>query len=123
MTQAATTTDTVANSETVANTETALRLLEQKFLPEKAKDAKPATIGLSLTGESGGEWHLVISDGTARIETGTAERPAATIKASATDFVGLINGTHDGARMMMTGKLRASGNLRLLTQFGEWFAL
>ena len=110
-------------TEAVANTDSALRQLEQKFLPEKAKDAKPAVIGLSLSGESGGEWHLVVADGQARIQVGAAERPAATIKAAASDFVGLINGTHDGARMMMTGKLRASGNLRLLTQFGEWFAL
>jgi hypothetical protein len=29
----------------------------------------------------------------------------------------------DGTRAFMTGKVRASGNLRLLTQFGEWFAL
>jgi putative sterol carrier protein len=110
-------------TESVTSTDTALRQLEHKFLPEKAKGAKPAVIGLSLSGESGGEWHLVIADGEARIHLGAAESPAATIKASATDFLGLLNGTLDGARMMMTGKLRASGNLRLLTQFGEWFAL
>ena len=110
-------------TKTVASTDTALRQLEQKFLPEKASASKPSIIGLSLSGESGGEWHLVIAEGQARIRTGTAEQPAATIRASASDFVELINGTHDGARLMMTGKLRASGNLRLLTQFGEWFAL
>ncbi len=110
-------------TEATANTDTALRQLEQKFLPEKAKGAKPAVIGLSLTGESGGEWHLVIADGAAHVHVGSAEHPAATLKASAPDFLALLNGTLDGTRAMMTGKLRASGNLRLLTQFGEWFAL
>ena len=104
-------------------TDTALRQLEQKFLPEKARGAKPAVIGLSLSGETGGEWHLVIGGGQARVQVGPAEHPAVTIRASALEFVGLIGGTHDGTRMMMTGKLRASGNLRLLTQFGDWFAL
>ena len=110
-------------TEAATNTDTALRQLEQKFLPEKAKGAKPAIIGLSLTGESGGEWHLVIADGEAHVHVGTAEHPAATLKASAPDFLALLSGTLDGTRAMMTGKLRASGNLRLLTQFGEWFAL
>ena len=110
-------------TEAIANTDTALRQLEQKFLPEKAKGAKPAVIGLSLTGESGGEWHLVIADGAARVHVGPAEQPAATLKASAPDFLALLGGLLDGTRAMMTGRLRASGNLRLLTQFGEWFAL
>ena len=110
-------------TEATANTDTALRQLEQKFLPEKAVNAKPAVIGLSLTGESGGQWHLVIADGAARVHVGIAEHPAATLKASAPDFLALLSGTLDGTRAMMTGRLRASGNLRLLTQFGEWFAL
>lgn len=110
-------------TEAVAHTDTALRQLEQKFLPEKAKGAKPAVIGLSLSGESGGEWHLVIADGEAHVRVGPADHPAAILKASASDFLALLNGTLDGARAMMTGKLRASGNLRLLTQFGDWFAL
>ena len=85
---------------TQASTDTALRQLEQKFLPEKAAGAKPAVIGLSLTSESGGEWHLVIADGQARIHAGAAEHPAATLKASASDFLALLNGTLDGTRAM-----------------------
>ena len=65
----------------------------------------------------------MIENGEAHIHIGKSERPAATLKASASDFLALLDGTLDGTRAMMTGKLRASGNLRLLTQFGDWFAL
>lgn len=108
---------------TIEMTNEAIQQLEQKFLPERAKGAKPTTIALSLSGEGGGEWHLVIADATARVHKGVAEQAAATIKASASDFLALLRGDLDGTRALMTGKLRASGNLRLLTQFGEWFAL
>jgi putative sterol carrier protein len=110
-------------TEAVTHTDAALRSLEHKFLPEKARGAKPTVIGLSLSGDAGGEWHLVVADGAAHVRPGAVERPTATLKASATDFLALLDGTLDGTRAMMTGKLRASGNLRVLTQFGDWFAL
>ncbi len=108
---------------TFEHTDATIRSLEQKFVPERAKGAKPAVIGITLSGKGGGDWHLAIADGTAQVHTGIAEKPGATIKASASDFLAMLNGELDGTRAFMTGKVRASGNLRLLTQFGEWFAL
>jgi putative sterol carrier protein len=104
------------------HTDKTIRSLEQKFVPERAKDAKPVVIGIALSGEGGGEWHLAIGDGAAQVRTGAAEKPGATIKASASDFVAMLNGDLDGTRAFMTGKVRASGDMRLLTQFGSWFA-
>jgi putative sterol carrier protein len=108
---------------TFERTDETIRSLEQKFVPERAKGAKPAVIGIALSGEGGGDWHLAIADGTAQVHAGAAEKPGATIKASASDFLAMLSGELDGTRAFMTGKVRASGNLRLLTQFGEWFAL
>ena len=108
---------------TFKRTDETIRNLEQKFVPERAKGAKPAVIGIALSGEGGGDWHLAIADGAARVHAGAAETPGATIKASASDFLAMLSGELDGTRAFMTGRVRASGNLRLLTQFGEWFAL
>jgi putative sterol carrier protein len=103
-------------------TNAAIYNLEQKFIAAKAQGAKPTTIGISLSGEGGGDWHLVIADAALQIKTGAAEQPTTTIKATAADFLAVLNGTLDGTRAMMTGKLRASGDLRALAKFGEWFA-
>jgi putative sterol carrier protein len=108
---------------TFERTDQTIRSLEQKFVPERAKDAKPAVIGITLSGDGGGDWHLAIADGTAKVHAGAAEKPGAIIKASASDFLALLDGDLDGTRAFMTGKVRASGNMRLLTQFGDWFAL
>jgi putative sterol carrier protein len=97
--------------------------LEQKFVPERAEGAKPAVIGISLSGDGGGEWHLSIADGIAKVHASAAEKPGATITASASDFLALLNGELDSTRALLTGKVRTKGNIRLLTQFGEWFAL
>jgi putative sterol carrier protein len=108
---------------TFEQTDTTVRGLEQKFVPERAQGAKPAVIGIALSGEGGGDWHLAIADGKAEVHGGAAEKPGATIKASATDFLAMLSGELDGTRAFMTGRVRASGNMRLLTQFAEWFAL
>ncbi len=108
---------------TFEHTDETIRSLEQKFVPERGKGVKPTVIGIALSGEGGGNWHLAIADGVAQVHAGVAEKPGATIKASASDFLALLRGDLDGTRAFMTGKVRASGNLRLLTQFGEWFAL
>ncbi len=108
---------------TYERTDETIRSLEQKFVPERAKGAKPAVIGIVLSGDGGGDWHLAIADGKAHVHAGAAEKPGAIIKASASDFLAMLSGELDGTRAFMTGKVRASGNMRLLTQFGEWFAL
>jgi putative sterol carrier protein len=106
---------------TFEQTDTTIRSLEQKFVPERAQGAKPAVIGIALSGEGGGDWHLAIGDGAAQVHDGAAEKPNATIKASASDFLAMLSGELDGTRAFMTGRVRASGNMRLLTQFGDWF--
>lgn len=108
---------------TAEQTDAALRTLEQTFVPERARGARPAIIAIALSGDGGGDWHLRVEDGAARVHAGAAEHAGATIKASATDFLDLLGGGLDGTRAMMTGRLRASGDLRLLIRFGEWFAL
>ena len=110
-------------TNTFERTDETIRSLEQKFVPERAKGAKPATIGISLGGDGGGDWHLTIADDTAKVCAGVAEKPEATIKASAPDFLAMLSGELDGTRAFMTGKVRASGDMRLLMQFADWFAL
>ncbi len=110
-------------TKTFEHTDKTIRSLEQKFVSERAKGAKSAVIGIALSGDGGGEWHLTISDGAAQVHTGAAGFSAAPIKASASDFLALLSGDLDGTKAFMTGKVRASGDMRLLTHFGQWFAL
>ena len=110
-------------NNTFERTDQIIRNLEQQFIPERAKDAKPVTIGITLSGDGGGNWHLAIGDGTAQVHAGIAEKPGATIKSSVPDFLAMLSGELDGTRAFMTGKVRASGNMRLLMQFADWFAL
>ncbi|MBJ7608266.1 MAG: SCP2 sterol-binding domain-containing protein [Candidatus Dormibacteraeota bacterium] len=83
-------------------------------------EANPAkTAGLNakyafdLSGDEGGEYHIVLGDGKGEAGRGAPENPNITISMKDTDFVDLATGKLDGTAAFMSGKLKIKGDMGL----------
>ena len=64
-----------------------------------------------LSGEGGGDWHVVIKDGTCEVGQGAHDSPTTTIVMTAEDFLGLIAGRLNAMAAYTSGKLKIQGDL------------
>jgi putative sterol carrier protein len=94
--------------------------MQKGFQPDKAQGVS-ATIQYSLTGEGGGDWYMVISEGTCTVHEGKAEKADVTLTMEAQDFVDIITGKLDAMKAFMSGKLKVSGNVMLATRLTSFF--
>jgi putative sterol carrier protein len=72
-----------------------------------------AAYGFDLSGDDGGAYHIVISDGKGEAGSGAPENPGVTISMSDSDFVDLTTGKLDGTAAFMSGKLKIKGDMGL----------
>ena len=79
-----------------------------------------ARFGYRITGEGGGEWTVVVANGTAAILAGL-QQPNVTTTMAAQDFVELNLGKLDGMTAFSTGKLVAEGDVSLLAKAPKLF--
>ena len=86
------------------------KLMPQKFNPSKAAGID-TVIQLSITGDNGGEWHIIIKNQKMDIKQGVHPSPAITVKMKDTDYVDMVNGKLSGERAFMTGKLKFKGDM------------
>lgn len=63
-----------------------------------------------ITGEGGGDWTMIVDDGTARIDHGQIDDPQTTVTMEAADFIAMCVGELDGTDAFMSGKLKVSGD-------------
>ncbi|WP_448594305.1 SCP2 sterol-binding domain-containing protein [Thermoflexus hugenholtzii] len=96
--------------------------MPEAFQPDKAQGVS-ATIQYSLTGEGGGDWYLVISEGTCTVHEGKAEKADVTLTMDARDFVDIATGKLDAMKAFMSGKLKVSGNMMLATRLTSFFRI
>lgn len=75
-----------------------------------------------ITGDGGGQWHIVIANGDATVHTGVAENPSITITISAENFVSLVQGKLNGQMAFMTGKLKIKGDMALALKLQSVFS-
>ena len=66
-----------------------------------------------LSGEDGGEFHIVLKDGKGDAGPGAPENPNTTISMAAADFVGMATGTMNPMLAFMGGKLKVKGDMAL----------
>jgi NAD(P)-dependent dehydrogenase (short-subunit alcohol dehydrogenase family)/acyl dehydratase/putative sterol carrier protein len=65
----------------------------------------------NITGEGGGDWCCVITDGGCRVEAGAHEKPTCTLKMDAADFLAMMNGQLAAMQAYTSGKLKIGGDI------------
>jgi putative sterol carrier protein len=91
-----------------------------RFKPENAQDTN-AVVQLNITGEGGGQYQLVIRDGTLDIRTGAHDDPTLTATVDADDWIRVNNGEVSPMTLLMQGKLKFSGSLPMALKFRSMF--
>jgi len=72
-----------------------------------------AAYRFDLSGEDGGEFHIVLQDCKGEAGPGAPENPNTTISMAASDFVGMATGTMNPMLAFMGGKLKVRGDMAL----------
>jgi putative sterol carrier protein len=80
-------------------------------------------IQFKLTGEGGGEWHLIVKDDAATVEQGVAEKPRLTLTAAANDFKNVLSGKANATQAFMMGKLKVTGDMSLAMKLINMFKI
>ena len=90
------------------------------FNTEKAAGMN-CTYQWDVTGDGGGQWNAVITDGALAVSQGTADNPNITITISASDWLDMLNGKLDGQMAFMSGKLKIKGDMSLAMKLTTLF--
>ena len=94
--------------------------LDRRFVASAANGVD-AVYQFKLTGDGGGDWHVVVADGALRVEPGNHDNPSATLTAGADNYVKIANGDMNGLRAVMTRKMTVGGNLVLARKMQQMF--
>src|SRR5438874_6926107 len=86
--------------------------MRHSFRAEKAKGVH-ARYQWELSGPSGGQWWIEVSDGTFKMGRGKIDNPSVTFVASDKTWVALSNGTLGGTWAFLTGRLKVRGDRNL----------
>ncbi len=105
-----------AASDPVAD---AFGLLPQGFLADKAGDWASV---FHFVIKGGTDHTMTIADGACSVEAGLSGSPKCTIKTDADTIVGMLEGTVDGTKAFMAGKITAD-NMGELMKFSQFFKM
>ncbi len=90
------------------------------FNAEKAGDMD-ATVQFDLSGEDGGQWYVTVADGSCTTEKGVVDKPKATIRMDAQDYVDMIAGRLDPMTAFIQQKVKVEGDLNTVMKFQTIF--
>jgi putative sterol carrier protein len=92
------------------------------FDPAKAGDMN-ISVQFALSGEGGGNWHVRIADGKCEVQPGSLEKPDATIKMAADDYVKMTAGELNAMVAFLSGRIKVVGNLSTVMRMQSLFGV
>jgi predicted Zn finger-like uncharacterized protein len=91
-----------------------------RFIPEKAEGVK-AHISYNITGDGGGEWTLIVDNGTCNIHSGGDPSAKSQVRMTSKTYLKLAQGKLDGRVAFMLGKIKIKGDKASLATVRECF--
>ena len=98
----------------------ALDKRQDAFQGDKAKGVY-ASYQWELSGPNGGDWWLIVDDGTYQMGRGKIPNPNVTFVASDEDWVAMSNKTLNVSLAFLTGRLKIQGSHRLVKELDKIF--
>jgi putative sterol carrier protein len=98
----------------------ALYKRQDAFQADKAKGMH-ASYQWELSGPSGGDWWLIVNDGTYKTGKGKIHNPNVTFVASDEDWVAMSNKTLNVSWAYLTGRLKIQGSHGLVKELDKIF--
>jgi putative sterol carrier protein len=80
-----------------------------------------SVIQFNLSGDGGGNYHVVIKDGACTVAEGSHASPNMTMTMAAQDYVDMISGKLNGQMAFMSGKLKIAGDMGLAMKMQSLF--
>ena len=94
------------------------------FQPGRAKKlGLSAAYHFTFTGEESGKMTVRIQDGELNVESGHAGRADVRVRADGRAWLAMLAGERSKVGLVLTGKMRVRGSLKLLARFSECFAM
>ena len=97
-------------------------MMPERFLPDQAGDTD-ATIQMDLSGDDGGQWTLLIKDGTLSINSGINADADIIMSMQASDWLDIANNEANATALFMQGKILVSGDMALAIKMQTMFNL
>lgn len=97
-----------------------LRSLPAKF-DKEAADNLDAVYQFDLQGDQGGQYHVVVRNGTCVVKDGAHADPHVTLSMTGEDCIKVLNGQVSGMMMAMSGRLQVAGDIGLAMQLKSLF--
>lgn len=86
--------------------------LESKIDTKKTAGMN-CTYQFNITGDGGGDWYVVLTDGQPKVQEGIAENPNIALTAGSAHWLDIVNGKTSGQMAFLTGKLKIKGDMAL----------
>jgi putative sterol carrier protein len=93
--------------------------IQQRFVPAAAQGVNAKYV-YDLEGEGGGVWTVIVTDGTVTVTEGAAADANVTFTISADNYVKLANGELNGAKAVLTRKLKVAGSIPLAHKMNKF---
>ena len=97
-----------------------LRSLPGKLDTKAAEDLN-AVYQFDLQGDQGGQYHLLVQNGTCVVKDGVHTDPHVTLSMTGEDCIKVLNGQLSGMAMAMSGRLQVTGDIGLAMQLKSLF--
>jgi len=105
---------------TFTNVKEIFESMSKSFNPNAAKNLE-TVFQFRISGEDGGDWHIIVKDGSCQIKEGIHESPNVTLAMSAENWIKMSNKQLTEMEAFMAGTLKVKGDMLMAQRIETLF--